>query len=114
MKSDRYSQRVPLELLCFSLLKERDMYGYEMVRMIEQRSNHLLVLNITTLYVVVKKLCEKGYVSAYYQDSLSRRGRSRLYYHIEDSANSYYNELMNEYQRTTQGVSIFFTNTEQK
>ena len=97
-----------MELLCLSLLKERDMYGYEMLQQIEQRSNHLLVLNITTLYVVVKKLCEKGYISVYHQDTPSPRGRSRLYYHIEDSADSYYKQLMEEYQRTTQGISLFF------
>ena len=108
MKSDRYSHRVPLELLCLSLLKERDMYGYEMLQQIEQRSNHLLILNITTLYVVVKKLYEKGYVSVYQQNTPSSRGRSRLYYHLEKSADSYYKQLMEEYQRTTQGVSHFF------
>lgn len=113
MKKD-FSKRIPLELLCLTLLKERDMYGYEMVQEIEKRSNHLLSINITTLYVVLKKLSEKGYVSVHYYDSSVTRERLRLYYHFENSADSCYQELYDEYQQTTRGVKNFLKATQDK
>lgn len=109
MKKD-YSKRMPLELLCLSLLKERDMYGYEMVREIDERSGHLLSINITTLYVVLRKLTEKGYVSVHYYDSAVSRERLRLYYHFEEAAESYCQALYDEYQQTARGIKIFFKN----
>ena len=111
MQSDRFSKRIPLELLCLSLLKERDMYGYEMVQMIEERSDNFLSVNITTLYVVLKKLCEKGYVSVHYLDSAVTRERLRLYYHYEASADLYLAQLREEYEKTTRGVERFFAST---
>ncbi len=109
MRSEKFSKRMPLELLCLSLLKERDMYGYQMVQEIEARSGDLLVVNITTLYVVLKKLVEKGYVTVHYNDSAITRERLRLYYHYESNADLYYGQLQQEYQRTTQGVENFFS-----
>lgn len=114
MQSDRFSKRMPLELLCLSLLKERDMYGYEMVQTIEARSEKLLSVNITTLYVVLKKLCEKGYVSVHYLDSAVTRERLRLYYHFEKSADLYLAQVRDEYEKTTRGVEKFFAGTGQK
>lgn len=111
MQSDRFSKRMPLELLCLSLLKERDMYGYEMVQTIEERSDKLLSVNITTLYVVLKKLSEKGYVSVHYLDSAVTRERLRLYYHFEETADLYLAQLRDEYEKTTQGVEKFFAVT---
>lgn len=102
-----FSKRIPLELLCLALLKERDMYGYEMMLEIEERSGQLLSPNITTLYVVLKKLTEKGYVSVYYSDSPVTRERLRVYYHFEDSAKEYYKELYDEYRQTAQGIKNF-------
>ena len=106
MKND-FSKRIPLELLCLSLLKEQDMYGFEMAQEIEERSGHLLSINITTLYVTLKKLTEKGYVSAHYHDSSVTRERLRVYYHFEDAADSYYQALYDEYRQTARGVKNF-------
>lgn len=111
MQSNRFSKRMPLELLCLSLLKERDMYGYEMVQMIEERSDKFLSVNITTLYVVLKKLCEKGYVSVHYLDSAVTRERLRIYYHYEDTAEFFLVQLRDEYEKTTRGVEKFFAIT---
>ena len=56
MRSAEITKKIPLELLCIRLLEERDMYGYEMVQEIRKRSEGLLELNITTLYLALKRL----------------------------------------------------------
>ena len=107
MKSAEITKKIPLELLCILLLEERDMYGYEMVQEIKRRSGGLLELNITTLYLALKRLNEHGYVSMYYSDAEAARERSRIYYHIEETAGEYRRRLEEEYERVTLGVRRF-------
>lgn len=107
MKSAEITKKIPLELLCIQLLEERDMYGYEMVQEIKKRSAGLLELNITTLYLALKRLNEHGYVSMYYSDAEDARERSRIYYHLEPSANEYKQKQKDEYERVVLGVRKF-------
>ncbi len=108
MRSAEITKKIPLELICIRLLEERDMYGYEMVQEIGRRSGGLLELNITTLYLALKRLNEHGYVSIYYSDAGAARERSRIYYHLEASAGEYKAKLSEEYERVVEGVRRFF------
>ena len=101
------TKKIPLELLCILLLEERDMYGYEMVQEMKRRSDGLLELNITTLYLALKRLNEHGYVSMYYSDAPAARERSRIYYHWEPPAQEYKQKLREEYERAVLGVRRF-------
>lgn len=107
MRSAEITKKIPLELLCILLLEERDMYGYEMVQEIKKRSDGLLELNITTLYLALKRLNEHGYVSMYYSDAEAARERSRIYYHLEPAGGEYKQKLKEEYERVTLGVRRF-------
>ena len=107
MRSAEITKKIPLELLCIRLLEERDMYGYEMVQEIRKRSEGLLELNITTLYLALKRLNEHGYVSRYYSDAEAARERSRIYYHLEETVGEYKQKLKEEYERVTLGVRRF-------
>ena len=111
IKSESYSTRVPLELLCLALLKEKDMYGYEITLEINRRSNNLLSVNVTSVYLKLHNLAEIGYLSITYSKTSGPRGRQRAYYHFEDAAQPYYERLLDEYRRTTQGVAQFFENS---
>lgn len=107
MRSAEITKKIPLELLCIQLLEERDMYGYEMVQEIKKRSDGLLELNITTLYLALKRLNEHGYVSMYYSDAEAARERSRIYYHLEPAAVEYKEKLKEEYEQVVLGVRKF-------
>lgn len=107
MKSAEITKKIPLELLCIQLLAERDMYGYEMVQEIKRRSDGLLEINITTLYLALKRLNEHGYVSMYYSDAEAARERSRIYYHLEAPAMEYEQKLREEYEQVVMGVRRF-------
>ncbi|MCI9225370.1 MAG: helix-turn-helix transcriptional regulator [Acutalibacter sp.] len=107
MKSAEITKKIPLELLCIRLLEERDMYGYEMVQEIKKRSDGLLELNITTLYLALKRLNEHRYVSMYYSDAEAARERSRIYYHLEPAAGEYQRKLEEEYEMVMLGVKRF-------
>ncbi len=108
MANIEITKKIPLELICITLLEERDMYGYEMVQELKKRSDGMLAINITTLYLALKRLTDKGYVSMHYSTEGDTRERSRIYYHYESSAAEYKEKLFSEYQRAVMGVQKFF------
>ena len=66
-------------LLVLSLLRGQDLYGYQMITELERRSDHTFQMKEGTLYPVLKKLENSGYVTAYEAEA---NGRTRKYYHI--------------------------------
>ena len=69
------------ELLILSLLEERDMYVYEIVKAVENYSGGALSISQNTLYTSTYKLIGEGMLSEYTR--LVGKRRTRVYYHIE-------------------------------
>lgn len=73
-----YLNGVP-ELLVLQLLVRRPMYGYELVRAVEQTSGHVLEFGEGCIYPVLHRLEKDGHL-------VSRRetvaGRSRVVYRV--------------------------------
>lgn len=67
-------------LLILSLLEEGDRYGYEIMRELELRSDNAFQFKEGTLYPVLHKLENNGYVESYKEKG--ERGRARKYYKI--------------------------------
>ncbi|MDF2512718.1 MAG: putative transcriptional regulator [Herbinix sp.] len=70
-------------LLLLSLLEESDLYGYEIIRKLEQRSDNTFKFKEGTLYPVLHKLENKGYVKSYLLKADS--GKERKYYKITNN-----------------------------
>ena len=68
-------------MLLLKLLEEQDMYGYQMIETLAQRSDHTFDLKAGTLYPLLHTLETQGFVTAY--DGMAA-GRVRRYYHITD------------------------------
>lgn len=67
-------------LLVLSLLEETDRYGYEIIKELELRSEDAFRLKEGSLYPVLHKLENNGYVESYKEKG--DRGRERKYYKI--------------------------------
>ncbi|GIN42007.1 helix-turn-helix transcriptional regulator [Heyndrickxia sp. FSL K6-6286] len=67
-------------LLLLHLLNEHDMYGYQLAREMERRSEEALHVKEGTLYPALKKLEEKGYIDSYWVEQ--EKGPARKYYRI--------------------------------
>ena len=52
-------------LLVLSLLEKEDQYGYQIIRRLEERSQKVFSLQEGTLYPVLHKLENKGYITSY-------------------------------------------------
>ena len=67
-------------LLILTLLKEKDRYGYEMIKELDFRSDSTFQFKEGTLYPVLHKLENNGYVKSY--SAKGDTGRERKYYQI--------------------------------
>ena len=70
-------------LLILSLLKNEDMYGYQMVSELSRRSDDTFQLKEGTLYPLLHTLEKQGWVRSYTKQTPG--GRERKYYHLTDA-----------------------------
>lgn len=67
-------------LMILSLLESEDMYGYQMVKELEKRSENAFSLKEGTLYPILHSLEKHGLVISY--TSEGDKGKKRKYYKI--------------------------------
>lgn len=70
-------------LLLLQLLDERDMYGYELVKELEKRSENGFSVKEGTLYPALHKLEKQEYIECYWQEQ--EKGPARKYYQITEA-----------------------------
>lgn len=70
-------------ILVLSLLQQRTMYGYEMIKELERQSDGTFAFKEGTLYPVLHTLEDRGWVEAYWAPGNGER--KRKYYTITDS-----------------------------
>lgn len=95
-------KRGTIELLILTLLDSADMYGYELVQEIKNRSNGLYTMQESSLYPSLYRLLDKGLISDQ-QIKVGKR-RVRVYYHIEDTGKQYLTEIRKEYLALCRGI----------
>ena len=96
-------KRGTVDLVVLSVLMERDMYGYEIVKAIKDKSDGNYEVPLGTLYPVLYRFIENGYLSD--RDEIVNK-RLRKYYHIEEKGKEFYRELLQEYRKISAGVNL--------
>ena len=89
-----------IECLILAIVKEQDSYGYEISQTIKLAS----AIKESTLYPILKKLEQNGYLTTYSQEI---NNRTRKYYHITDSGLvrlDFLGREWQEYSRTIDGI----------
>jgi len=67
-------------ILILKLINKKPMYGYEMIKEMEEKSSGVFTLKEGTLYPILHTLEAKGLVESYWDESSSKR--KRKYYKI--------------------------------
>lgn len=88
-----------LELLVFSLLVERDHYGYEMVEAISDFIN----ISEGSIYPLLRRLSKEGYVDSYLKESES--GPPRKYYRLSQAGRDNYQAQKEEWKTFVKNVN---------
>jgi PadR family transcriptional regulator, regulatory protein PadR len=78
--SDRELKRGTLEMILLNMLASRPMYGYELVATLESRGGELFQLKEGTLYPVLYRLEDAGFVASRWETV--ERGVPRKYYSL--------------------------------
>lgn len=95
-------RRGVMSLVILALLKREDMYGYQLVQETEKSSGGRLTTQEGSLYPVLYRLLDQGYISD--RRVLVGKRMTRIYYHLEPTGEEYLKELIREYTEITQGV----------
>lgn len=90
-----------LEMLLLGVLRKQDCYGYEITKLIKKYSNDLIVIKDGTMYPILYKLLDEGFISSY--DKVVSR-KLRVYYHIEPSGMDKFNEMVSDYDNMIKGI----------
>lgn len=76
---DREMLKGSVDLLLLSLIRQQDLYGYEMVQRIKRMSDDAYDMSEGTLYAALKRMERSGWITSYWEQATSGR---RKYYTI--------------------------------
>lgn len=83
-------------LLVLRLLREDDLYGYQMIERLREKSDDTFSLKAGTLYPLLHTLETQGLVQSYEQ--AADGGRIRKYYHLTDAGRARLAEKTEEWR----------------
>ena len=100
---DRELKRGTLEMVLLKLLSVRRMYGYELVSTLEKLGGPQFQLKEGTLYPVLYRLEDAGYIEATWE--AVGRGVPRKYYQLTTAGAEQLRVLVGEWQAFVEAVS---------
>lgn len=104
-------RRGVMSLVLLALLKQKDMYGYQLVLETKRQSGDRIITQEGSLYPVLYKLQEQGMVSDY-RVQVGKR-MTRIYYHLEPAGEEKLRELMQEYNDISTGLRMITEGSQQ-
>lgn len=85
-----------IESILLSLLLNEDLYGYDIAKRIRDLSSDTFEIKEGTMYVVLKRLENNGFIDSYWDDSACGGGRRR-YHHITAKGREYLDKAKAEW-----------------
>ena len=97
-----------LELIVLESVRQRDMYGYELVEEVSK----VMDVNEGTIYPLLKRLTNEHYFETYPRESTE--GAPRKYYHVTAAGILYLDQLEQEWTQLTDRVWKFLRQSTEK
>lgn len=94
-------KRGPLQMLVLYLLKDEDMYGYQITQKINQYSGGDFPITEGSLYIVLYRLIKKEYISSQKETGVKK---ARVFYHLEPSGHELLEDLLKAYDAMHRGI----------
>ncbi|MGN1167005.1 MAG: PadR family transcriptional regulator [Lachnospiraceae bacterium] len=89
-------------MLILKLLEDKDMYGYEMIDTLRNKSQNVFELKAGTLYPLLHSMEEKGFLEAYEKEAV---GKIRKYYHLTKEGKKQLKVKKEEWKEYSQAVA---------
>src|SRR5919112_6302101 len=87
---DREVKRGSAEMLILALVEDRPRHGYEIAKLIEQRSDGVLQFHVASLYPLLYRLEKRGLIEGNWVERPSQR--RRRFYKLTDAGREIRNE----------------------
>ena len=101
-----------IEMLSLFLLRREDLYAYEIMKKIRSLSGDTLEIQGGSLYPILYKLTDKGYISDRVE-TFGKRGRmTHVYYHLTPAGESYLQGLIDRNDLVQRGIRNVFASKE--
>ena len=97
-------KKATIEMLLLHMLSESDMYGYQLSQEIKKRSSGIYTILEGSMYPILYRLTEQGYISLY-EVKVGKR-QTRIYYRLEASGQDYLEQLKQSYYQYTDLISF--------
>lgn len=91
-----------MTMLILRLLSDKDLYGYEMISVLRQKSQNVFELKAGTLYPLLHGLEEKGLLTVYEKEY---SGKVRKYYRITKEGKKLLKKKTDEWQEYSAAVA---------
>lgn len=101
---DKEIMKGSIDILLLSLLNQRDMYGYEIVKTLKQNSNELYNMSEGTLYPALKRLESKDWLLSYWESA--ENGGRRKYYRITDNGKRELAKKLTEWKQINHLIKV--------
>lgn len=103
-KYERQMKKGVLDMLVLRLLKNDAKYGYQIIQEMKEKSDATFVLKDGTLYPVLYRLEEDGFVQGRWSEA-SGKQVARKYYEITESGKQALIEIESVWNRISDGVN---------
>jgi len=79
---DREKKKAAAEMLVLALLEQRNRHGYEIAKLIEQRSGGVVKFHVASLYTLLYRLEKRGQIRGRWLEKAGER--RRRFYELTD------------------------------
>ncbi|MGM8364967.1 PadR family transcriptional regulator [Virgibacillus sp. W0181] len=90
---DKEMMKGSIDLLLLSLIEQRDLYGYEMTKILKKISDDTYEMSEGTLYASLKRMERKQWIQSYWKEL--DKGRRKYYYITDDGKQELVNKQKN-------------------
>ena len=109
-KKDIQLKKGVIEILILKLLSQEKMYGYQLLQELDSRSNGVFKMKEGTLYPVLYRLEDDGYITSVWEEpgqkNSGKRSMPRKYYQITESGQNELGHLISDLKNITKAVSL--------
>jgi len=105
MKIDKSLLSGSTTMLILRLLESQDMYGYQMIEILERQSKNVFTLKAGTLYPILHSLEKQGMVGSYDKPE-PESARPRKYYSITKAGSKLLQDKKAEWELYASAVNL--------
>ena len=91
-----------IEMLILRTLEEGDCYGYQLTQTITEKTNGIINIAEGTMYPLMYKLLDKGFISD--RKELVGKRQTRVYYHLEPAGKAHLDKLTHDYYEMVDAI----------